>query len=57
VGGKVSCGCEHATVAVADNQFGRAVVIENCGHMVTFDDLDWFNEVLLDFLRTTPVAG
>jgi pimeloyl-ACP methyl ester carboxylesterase len=33
------------------------VVIEDCGHMVTFDQLDRFNEVLLGFLRTTPVSG
>jgi non-heme chloroperoxidase len=49
--------CEHATVTAADNQFGRAVVIEDCGHIVTIDQLGRFNEVLLDFLRTTPVAG
>jgi hypothetical protein len=45
---------EHAAAAVADNPLGRAVVIEDCGHMVTFDQLDRFNEVLLDFLHARP---
>jgi non-heme chloroperoxidase len=49
--------CEHAAAAVADNPFGRAVVIEDCGHAVTFDQLDRFNELLLGFLRTTPASG
>jgi non-heme chloroperoxidase len=48
--------CEHAAAAIADNPLGRAVVIEDCGHMVTFDQLDLFNEVLLDFLRTTSAS-
>jgi pimeloyl-ACP methyl ester carboxylesterase len=45
-----------AAAAIADNPLGRAVVIEDCGHMVTFDQLDLFNEVLLDFLRTTSAS-
>ncbi|NNM45100.1 alpha/beta fold hydrolase [Knoellia koreensis] len=42
--------CEHADAAVAQNPQGRAVVIEDSGHAITFDQPDRFHEVLLDFL-------
>ena len=42
--------CEHAEAAVAANPRGRAVVIEDAGHTVSFDQPDVFNAVLLDFL-------
>lgn len=42
--------CEHAAAAVADNSNGRAVVVEDAGHAVTFDQPDAFNALLLDFL-------
>jgi non-heme chloroperoxidase len=42
--------CEHAAAAVADNPHGRAVVIEDAGHPVNFDQADRFNAELLGFL-------
>ena len=42
--------CEHAAAAVADNPYGRSVVIEDAGHAVSFDQPDALNAVLLDFL-------
>ena len=44
--------CEHAEAAIAGNAYGRAVIIEDCGHGVSLDQPDAFNEVLLDFLRS-----
>jgi pimeloyl-ACP methyl ester carboxylesterase len=44
--------CEHAEAAIAANSFGRAVIIEDSGHTVGFDQPDRFNDVLLEFLRT-----
>ena len=43
--------CEHAAAAVADSPRGRALVIEDAGHAISFDQPDRFNEALLDFLR------
>mgnify|MGYP003694763089 CR=1 FL=1 len=49
--------CEHAAAAIADNPLGRAVVIEDrAGTWSPSDQLDLFNEVLLDFLRTTSAS-
>jgi pimeloyl-ACP methyl ester carboxylesterase len=45
--------CEHAEAAIAGNPFGRAVIIEDCGHTIDFDQPDRFHEVLFDFLRDT----
>jgi non-heme chloroperoxidase len=45
--------CEHAQAAIASNPFGRAEIIEDCGHTVSFDQLDRFHEVLFEFLRDT----
>ena len=42
--------CGHAEAAIAGNTYGRAVVIEDAGHAVSFDQPDQFNTVLLDFL-------
>jgi non-heme chloroperoxidase len=47
--------CEHAQAAIATNPLGRAVIIENSGHTISFDQLDRFNEVLFDFLRDTGI--
>jgi pimeloyl-ACP methyl ester carboxylesterase len=41
---------EHAAAAVADNPRGRAVVIADAGHTVSFDQPDAFNALLLEFL-------
>jgi non-heme chloroperoxidase len=51
--------CEHAEAAIAANPYCRAVIIEDCGHTVSFDQPDRFNEVLLEFLRehTTRASG
>ncbi len=49
--------CEHAEAAVADNPLGRAVIIEDAGHTVSFDQPDRFNAVLLDFLVSTAKDG
>jgi pimeloyl-ACP methyl ester carboxylesterase len=43
--------CEHAAATAADNPLSRAVVIDDCGHGVTFDQPDAFNDHLLAFLR------
>jgi len=43
--------CEHAAAAIEGNPHGRAVIVEDAGHGVNFDQPDRFNEVLLDFLR------
>ena len=43
--------CEHAEAAVRDVAQGRAVVIEDSGHAVNFDQPDEFDAVLLDFLE------
>jgi non-heme chloroperoxidase len=45
--------CEHADAAIAANPFGRAVIIEESGHTISFDQPDRLNEVLLDFLHDT----
>ena len=45
--------CEHAEAATAANPFGHAAIIEDCGHMINFDQPDRFHEVLFDFLRDT----
>ncbi len=42
--------CEHAETAVAGSPRGRALVIEDAGHAISFDQPDRFNEVLLGFL-------
>ncbi len=42
--------CEHAEAAVAGSARGRALVIEDAGHAISFDQPDRFNEVLLEFL-------
>ena len=42
--------CEHAEAAVRDVAQGRAVVVEDSGHAVNFDQPDEFGRVLLDFL-------
>jgi non-heme chloroperoxidase len=47
--------CEHAQAAVAGSPRGRALVIEDAGHAISFDQPDRFNEALLDFL--TEVDG
>ena len=43
---------EHAEAAIVANPLGRAVIIEDSGHPVSFDQPDRFNDVLLEFLRT-----
>ena len=43
---------EHAEAAVRDLPHGRAVVIEDAGHTVTWDQPDAFHEVLLDFIAS-----
>jgi pimeloyl-ACP methyl ester carboxylesterase len=43
---------EHAKAAIAANPFGHAVIIEDSGHSVSFDQPDRFNDLLLEFLRT-----
>ena len=45
--------CEHAKAAIAANPFGRAVIIEECGHAISFDQPDRFNELLIEFLHDT----
>ena len=45
--------CEHAEAAIAGNPFARAVIIEDCGHTIDFDQLERFHEVLFDFLVDT----
>jgi len=45
--------CEHAEAAIAANPFGRAVIIEESGHAISFDQPDRFNAVLLEFLDDT----
>lgn len=47
------CPCEHAEAAIAANPFGRAVIIEESGHAISFDQPDRFNAVLLEFLDDT----
>ncbi len=42
--------CEHAEAAVAGTPQGRALVVEDCGHAVSLEQPDRFNEALLDFL-------
>jgi non-heme chloroperoxidase len=42
--------CEHAEAAVAGSPRGRALVIEDAGHAISFDQPDRFNEVLVQFL-------
>jgi non-heme chloroperoxidase len=42
--------CEHAEAAVRDNPYGRAVVVEDCGHAVNFDRVEEFNAIMLRFL-------
>jgi pimeloyl-ACP methyl ester carboxylesterase len=47
--------CEHAEAAVAGSPRGRALVIEDAGHAITFDQPDRFNEVLVQFLAELDV--
>lgn len=42
--------CEHAAAAVDGTPHGRALVIEDAGHAISFDQPDRFNEALLGFL-------
>ena len=49
--------CEHAAAAIADNAFGRSLVIEDCGHPISLDQPDVFNGHLLDFLRETETSS
>ena len=42
--------CEHAEAAVAGSPRGRALVIEDAGHAISFDQPDRFNEALVQFL-------
>jgi pimeloyl-ACP methyl ester carboxylesterase len=42
--------CEHAAAALRDTAQGRAVVVEDSGHAVNFDQPDEFDRALLDFL-------
>ena len=42
--------CGHAQAAVAGTPLGRALVIEDAGHAITFDQPDRFNLALLEFL-------
>jgi len=42
--------CEHAEAAVAGTPLGRALVIEDAGHAISFDQPDRFNEAVLEFL-------
>lgn len=44
--------CEHAEAAITGNAYGRAVIVEDCGHAVTLDQPDTFNQILLDFLSS-----
>ena len=48
--------CEHAEAAVAGSPRGRALVIEDAGHAISFDQPDRFNEVLLDFLAEVDAS-
>ncbi|MEI7056726.1 alpha/beta hydrolase [Nocardioides sp. CCNWLW239] len=48
--------CEHAEAAVADTVHGQAVIIEDCGHAISIDQPDRFNEVLLRFLAETAAG-
>jgi pimeloyl-ACP methyl ester carboxylesterase len=41
---------EHAEAAVAGSPRGRALVIEDAGHAISFDQPDRFNEALVQFL-------
>ena len=41
--------CEHAEAAVRDLPNGRAVIIDDAGHAVSFDQPEALNEVLIDF--------
>lgn len=49
--------CEHAEAAVADNPHGRAVVVDDCGHTVSFDQPDRFVEALVGLLRSSDPAA
>ena len=49
--------CEHAAAALADNPHGRAVIVDDCGHTVSFDQPDRFVEVLLDLLGVSEPAA
>ncbi|HEY2792605.1 MAG TPA: alpha/beta hydrolase [Micromonosporaceae bacterium] len=42
--------CEHAEAAVAVNPDGRAVVIDDCGHVANLDQVEVFNAHMLEFL-------
>ena len=48
--------CEHAAAAVAGTPRGRALVIEDAGHAISFDQPDRFNEVLLQFIAEVDAA-
>ncbi|MGN6793170.1 MAG: alpha/beta fold hydrolase [Streptosporangiaceae bacterium] len=43
--------CEHAEAAIAKTAHGRAVIIEDCGHVTNLDQVEKFNASLLAFLR------
>jgi non-heme chloroperoxidase len=45
--------CQHAQAAITSNPLGHAVIIEDSGHTISFDQVDRFHEVLFDFLRDT----
>ncbi|HEX2299515.1 MAG TPA: alpha/beta hydrolase, partial [Pseudonocardiaceae bacterium] len=49
--------CEHAEAAVAGNPLGRAVVLEDCGHVANLDQVEEFNAALLGFLATSESRG
>jgi non-heme chloroperoxidase len=48
---------EHAAAAVADNPYGRAVIVEDSGHAISLDQPDAFNAILLDFLHETETSS
>lgn len=49
--------CEHAAAAVADNPYGRAVVVEDCGHTVAIDQPDRLVEELARLLHDTEPSA
>ena len=42
--------CEHATESAATNERARAVIIDDCGHVVNIDQSDRTNDAILEFL-------
>ena len=49
--------CGHAAAAVADNPQGRAVIVDDCGHTVPFDQPDRFVEDAPRLLGDTDAGG